>query len=145
VGLLLLWGGCAGPASDAQPGAAALFAVPVSATEPRDFAAFNNRVAEAVAQGKEWPGDPAMVVRQFAGWRSERLGALALEGSGERPSRYEVVAIADGFLDDSVRGERFDLSLERVADETWRVTAAKASWRCWPERGHEDFGTVPCS
>ena len=131
--------------SEAQSAADLLLSVPVASSEPRDYAEFNATIARAVANGEPWPQDPVAVARRFAGWGVERLAIWTIEGAGERPSRYEIRAIADGFHDDSVRGERLEISLERSADETWRITAARVSWRCWPDRGHESFAIEPCS
>jgi hypothetical protein len=97
-----------------------------------------------VAAGESWPADAVAVARRFADWGVERTAVWVMEGDGERPSRYTVVAILDRLLDDSVRGERLDLVLELHQDESWRITQARASRRCWPDRGHESFGTDPC-
>jgi hypothetical protein len=142
--LLLALTGCPLSPAAAQT-AADLLSVPVASSEARDYAEFNATIERAVADGESWPQDPLLVARRFAGWGVDRLGIWTIEGAGERPSRYEIVAIADGFHDDSVRGERLEISLERSADETWRITAARVSWRCWPDRGHDSFAVEPCT
>jgi hypothetical protein len=84
--------------------------VPVASSEPRAYAEFNATIARAVANGEPWPQDPVAVARRFAEWGVERLAIWTIEGAGERPSRYEILALADGFHDDSVRGERLEIS-----------------------------------
>jgi hypothetical protein len=141
--LALVLAGCSGSSSGVQSGAE-LLSVSVTASEPRAAEEFNHTVAQAGAAGETWPGDPGMVVRRFAELGSERSSVTVLSGSGEHSSRYEVIAISDGFTDDSVRGRRYDLKLERNPVGSWRITEARVSWRCWPGRGHDTFGTEPC-
>jgi hypothetical protein len=56
----------------------------------------------------------------------------------------DVVVTAAGLLDDSVRASRFDLHLARQSDQSWRLTRARWSQQCQPNRGHQDFTTQPC-
>jgi hypothetical protein len=134
--------GCLSPSSNAST-PADLLSLTVHSSQARAYAGFNETVAQAMAAGETWPGDPIVVVRRFADWGGERMGVWMIEGSGERPSRYKIVAIADGFPNDSVRGERVEVLLERSPDGSWRITDARVSWRCW--RGNTDsFATEAC-
>lgn len=143
--LLLLAMTCRGDSPESPTGMGIdLLSVRAGSSEPLPHDAFNETVAKAKAAGETWVSDPIMVVRRFADWGGERQGVWVVSGTGERPSRYEVVAIADGFLDDSVRGERLDVSLEMASDQSWRIAGARVSWRCWPGRGHETYSTDPC-
>lgn len=121
-----------------------LLRVPVKSQREKPFADFNRSAAEAAGRGEDWPQDPVLFARRFSGRHSERLGAWSMEGTGERPSRYRLVVISDGFLDDSVRGERLELLLVRGAGEFWQVAEARSSIRCWEDRGHQDFSAEPC-
>jgi hypothetical protein len=143
LALVLVIAGCSGASSGVQTGAD-LLSVPVSSSETRAYEDFNKTVVQARAAGETWAADPGMVARRFIEFGAERSSVMVLKGSGEHSSRYEVIAVADGFTDDSVRGRRLDITLERNPDESWRITNARASWRCWPGRGHDDFGTTPC-
>jgi hypothetical protein len=124
--------------------ASELLRVPVSNQREKPFEEFNRQAREAAARGDAWPRDPILLTRQFSGRHSERVGAWSMEGSGERPSRYRIVAISDGFLDDSVRGERLEVLLTRGPDEVWQIAEARTSVRCWEDRGHQDFSGEPC-
>jgi hypothetical protein len=135
-------GGCSHPAPVAKT--VDLLSVRVASSERQDVSEFNQTAARAAAAGESWPRDPILVVRRFARWGSEQSGIWVMDGGGVRPGRYQIVAIADGLPDDSVRGKRLDLSLERTRESLWQITAAKLSWRCWPERGHESFSSEPC-
>lgn len=136
-------GSCSRSSSELQTGAD-LLAVAVKSSEARPHAEFNGAMAKAAAAGETWTRDPAIVARRFGEFGTERSGVLVLKGSGEHSSRYDIIAVADGFTDDSVRGRRLDIKLESNGDESWRVTEARVSWRCWPERGHQTFGTEAC-
>lgn len=122
-----------------------LLSIPVGETELRDASEFNRSVAAAAAAGEEWPDDPLEVARRFQGRTLAQQSVWALDGRGESPSRYHVTGIAQGFTDDSVRGERFDLVVERANGTSWRIVRARVSWRCWPDRGHSTFDVEPCS
>ncbi len=56
----------------------------------------------------------------------------------------DVVVTADGLLDDSVRGTRFEVHLTRRSDTSWRLTSARWSQQCQPNRGHQDFTPALC-
>jgi hypothetical protein len=56
----------------------------------------------------------------------------------------EVIVTADGLLDDSVRATRFELQLARRSDASWRLTSARWSQKCQPNRGHQDFTPALC-
>jgi hypothetical protein len=65
------------------------------------------------------------------------------EGS-ESPSASRVTVVRDGLLDDSVRGERWDIGLARSADRTWTIKEVKRSWRCRRGPQTDRFLAVPC-
>ena len=122
-----------------------LLSVQVTSSEQIDFSTFNEALAVAGSKGEQWAKDPVAIVRRFVHWGRGQEAVLLFKGVGEIPNRYEFVAISNGFQDDSVRGERFDITLEADSRQIWRVTSATTSWRCWPGRGHESYGAKPCS
>jgi hypothetical protein len=58
--------------------------------------------------------------------------------------RADVIVTADGLLDDSVRATRFEVHLARRNDASWRLTSARWSQQCQPNRGHQDFTPELC-
>lgn len=54
-----------------------------------------------------------------------------------------VTLIHDNQLDDSVRGEKYVMSLARINNK-WTVLSIKTNWRCWDGRGHSDWGIERC-
>ena len=135
--------GCAGRMPPANPAATAI-AVPVHASQPQSFTEFNERVAEAVRLGETWPREPVLLVRNFTSWGAERVGALLWHGTGEQPGRYHFVAINENLLDDSVRGHRLEVTVERQPDNSWRIVDARMSWRCWRKNESDFFGVDRC-
>jgi len=65
------------------------------------------------------------------------------EGS-EAPSATHVTVLRDDLMDDSVRGERWDIALERTTASVWRIREVRRAWRCWRGEQLERFATVSC-
>lgn len=140
---VLVLPGCAGRPLPANPAAIAM-TVPVHASQPQSFTQFNERIAEAIHRGEAWPQEPVLLVRNFASWGTERVGVLLWHGTGEQPNRYQFVAINDNLLDDSVRSHRLEVTVERQADNSWRIIEARMSWRCRRKNENDFFGIDAC-
>ena len=54
-----------------------------------------------------------------------------------------VILIHDNLLDDSVKGEKHLIELEKTNDK-WKAVSIKKNWKCWNDRGHTDWGTGLC-
>jgi hypothetical protein len=65
------------------------------------------------------------------------------EGS-EAPSVTRITVVRDGLMDDSVRGERWDITLERTTASLWRIREVRRAWRCWRGEQLDRFATVSC-
>jgi uncharacterized protein len=81
------------------------------------------------------------IVREFEG--STQHIIQVNEGS-EAPSASRITVLRDGLLDDSVRGDRWDIALEKTTTGVWRIKAVKRSWRCWRGEQMDRFATVSC-
>lgn len=98
--------------------------------------------AEALAARGSAPVDIALkIVGAFAG--STQHIVQVNEGN-EAPSASRVTVMRDGLLDDSVRGERWDIRLERTAPGVWRIAEVKRAWRCWRGAQRDGFAATPC-
>lgn len=64
--------------------------------------------------------------------------------SPESMDKTTVTIIRDGYLDDSVRGERWDIKLQKQSTGKWRTSSVTVASRCWPGRGHEDYSKALC-
>lgn len=84
--------------------------------------------ATALASRGGTPLDIALLVAgPFEGATQHVIQAN--EGA-EAPTASRVTVLRDGLLDDSVRGERWDIALERTAAGAWRIKEVKRAWRC---------------
>jgi len=113
---------------------------PVAAAQV--VAATAYRDAAAAASGGAEPLEVALkVVGAFEG--STQHIIQTNEGS-EAPVRSRVTVIRDGLLDDSIRGERWDIVLERGATGAWAIKEVKRAWSCRRGPGQQRFATSKC-
>ena len=106
----------------------------------------NVKIEEAIAAEDSWPRSPLLVTLYLVGG-DEDTRALVLEeekNRGEGADSTKVVCIRDGLLDDSVRGDWHEFKLKRLADGTWRVSAAKVAYRCWRSGDEDVYQEKPC-
>lgn len=106
--------------------------------------AFNVRLA--AAGDSAWAQAPATIAIEFAGGADCECARFTVD-VGSPPERFDeadVTVTRDGFLDDSVRGDRYRLHMQRNADGIWNITRATIAWRCQKERGHEGYSPAPC-
>lgn len=54
-----------------------------------------------------------------------------------------VTLIHDNLLDDSQKAVKYVMELKKTNDQ-WTVVSIKTNWKCWPKRGHTDWGTDLC-
>lgn len=54
-----------------------------------------------------------------------------------------VTLIHDNFLDDSLKGEKYLMELQK-SNTKWTVISLKKNWKCWEGRGHTDWGIEFC-
>ena len=54
-----------------------------------------------------------------------------------------VTLIQDNLMDDSLKGEKYIMELERM-DGSWNVVYVKKNWKCRDGRGHTDWGIELC-
>jgi len=98
--------------------------------------------AAALAAGGSSPLDIALkIVGEFQGATQHIIQVN--EGS-EAPSASRVTVVRDGLLDDSVRGVRWDIALEKTTAGVWKIVEAKRAWRCWRGGSTDRFAPVPC-
>jgi hypothetical protein len=61
-----------------------------------------------------------------------------------RGSTSKATATSPNLADDSVRNERYELELAKAPDGSWRIVSATRTFRCQPNRGHQDFSAALC-
>ena len=94
----------------------------------------------------------ARVEKRRPSWRfSDKNTAAEFLGRGftsividARGSTSRATATSPNLADDSVRNERYQLELEKRPDGSWRIVSATRTFRCQPNRGHQDFSAKLC-
>lgn len=113
---------------------------PVAATQV--VAATEYAEASAAAAGGATPLDIALrIVGPFEGATQHIIQAN--EGS-EAPVRSRLTVIRDGLLDDSMRGVRLDIVLDRSGTSAWTIREVKRAWSCRRGAAPHRFDTVRC-
>ena len=87
---------------------------------------------------------PEVAARAFAERYDGEAEDVTVEVLSEGDTEAVALVTAAGLFDDSVRDERLRLLYARDGFGTWELAEAGRQVRCWPGRGHEDWGTEPC-
>ena len=101
-----------------------------------------NAYAESVDE--PWERDIARVTTEFVQRGETESGSSSYQGTSNGDSATTSLLL-DGLADDSVRARRYDLTLSRRPDGTWRIDAARWAQRCQQGRGHQAFTPALCS
>jgi hypothetical protein len=103
-----------------------------------------NAYAESV--DAPWERDLAGVTNTYLGENLTDASSRSFQATtaGEGGTSANVSLLLDGLFDDSVRSRRFDLTLSRRPDGTWRIDTAQWAQRCQEGRGHQDFSPELC-
>jgi hypothetical protein len=91
--------------------------------DPADYAE-----ASALAASGASPLDIALKIAGKSEAATQHI--VQMNDRGEAPSRSSVTLLRDGFLDDSIRGERWDIALEKTPAAAWKIGEVKRAWRC---------------
>jgi hypothetical protein len=111
-----------------------------------DVAETNKMISEAAAKKESWTRSAEQVALKIAGEfseTSERTISIKAE-SVEDPDILTVTITDDGYLDDSMRGKKEILEMERDKNGVWKLTSYLKGVRCWEGRGHDDYSAKPC-
>ena len=100
-----------------------------------------NAYAESVDE--PWERDIALVTAEYVQRDETEAGSSSYQGTANGDSATTSLVL-DGLFDDSVRARRYDLTLSRRSDGTWRIDSARWAQRCQPGRGHQSFTPELC-
>jgi hypothetical protein len=73
----------------------------------------------------------------------ERDSRYSIEEETLTPGRFRVTLIRSKIPDDSMEGEKLVMVVKHDG-EKWKVIVVERNWRCYPGRGHTDWGIDPC-
>ena len=104
---------------------------PVEYREALDLAALGNGPLDIVLK----------IVGAFEG--STQHIIQVNEGS-EAPTVSNITVLRDGLMDDSIRGVRWDIALEKNTAGVWSIKDVKRSWRCWRGEQKDRFAASAC-
>lgn len=111
-----------------------------------DVSDFNRKISKAAANNENWVKFPTQVV---ANWlpKFEEFGSRSIEMKSEFADitdYLEIVVTDDKYADDSVRGERYWIEIEKNETGIWQIASARKAWICQQNRGHQDYSIAPC-
>lgn len=69
---------------------------------------------------------------------------IQVNQGAEAPTASRVTVIRDGLLDDSVRGDRWEIRLDRTSAGTWAIKDVKRAWRCRRGGAPDRFVATRC-
>lgn len=116
----------------------------VESSVSMDVKEFNAIVKSASEAGATWTNNPLLIIENFLHLDGNGEVVMVFSGEGRMPDKYNYVIHIGGYRNDSVQGERFDITIEKKSAQLWLIQEAKKSWRCWPDRGHDFYSTEPC-
>ena len=100
------------------------------------------KAASDLAAGGSAPLD---IVLNIVGAFEGSTQHIIQENEGnEAPSVSRIAVLRDGLMDDSVRGVRWDIALEKTAENVWRIREVRRSWRCWHGEKTNMFASKLC-
>ena len=111
-----------------------------------DVESLNALVEKAVAAEEPWTASPLLSVIHLLGGDTDARSVVFEEtkNRGEGADEAAITCIRDGLMDDSVRGIWHEVVMRRSPDGTWRVSEARAAYRCWRAEDREVFQGSPC-
>jgi len=114
--------------------------VPVVAAKvvaPADYAA----ATALAARG----GIPVAIALEIAGpFEGTEQQIVQVNEGGEALTASRITILRDGLHDDSLRGERWDITLARNSEDVWKIVEVKKAWRCRRGENTERFVATRC-
>jgi hypothetical protein len=103
-----------------------------------------NAYAESVDE--PWERVVAATTNEYVGRDRVDVPSVSFQATsgGEGAGPTNASLLLSGLLDDSVRARRYDLTLSRRQDGTWRIDSASWAQSCQQGRGHQAFTPEPC-
>ena len=88
---------------------------------------------------------PLDIVTEIVGaFEGSTQHIIQMNEGGEASSASRLTVLRDGLLDDSVRGERWEIALEKTTAGVWRIMEVKRAWRCRRGGQKDRFAAAFC-
>jgi uncharacterized protein len=135
------------------PSAAVIASTPAAGGSPPplvDLPVVDMKLVDPVAYGAASDlaarGSAALdiVLKIVGGFEGSTQHIIQVNRGSEAPSASRITVLRDGLLDDSVRGVRWEIALEKTAAGVWRIQEVRQAWRCWRGKQTNRFAAVPC-
>lgn len=112
--------------------------------------AFNQVVKVATNNGETWVTHPVAVSLLFIGHQASGHKSISHQeriSMQSTPEAFEdavVMIERSGFLDDSLAGDKYLITLAKQPSNEWLVESAHYGRRCRDGRGHTNYSGAPC-
>lgn len=70
--------------------------------------------------------------------------SYTISNEGGTSGENILTLITEGIPDDSMYALKVVMTV-KSENGIWKVLSIKEAYKCWPGRGHEDWGAAPCS
>ncbi|EDX73852.1 hypothetical protein MC7420_5732 [Coleofasciculus chthonoplastes PCC 7420] len=92
--------------------------------------------------------DPKAIALSAFGNRDSNTDSASVDVSYPKPDQAIVILTQTRLKDDSVRGIRYRVEFQKnpsaQANEQWQMIWAGSQFKCYPERGHQDWSPELC-
>ena len=107
-----------------------------------DVAGFDDYASQV---DETWEGSATQAAGEFLRLdrKTAALTTTTARSGPEGTGPSTVTVTLDGLADDSIRGERWELSFTPEGS-TYRLSQARWAQRCRPGRGHTTYSAEPC-
>jgi hypothetical protein len=107
---------------------------------------YNEEIQEGYAAGGEWCNDPLLIVHKLLLSKSNQEGNpyFKIEGKADAVNHMTLTVTQEGVMDDSVNGEKRIISFI-FQNGKWRISQIKVGFKCFRNRGHDNYSGQACS
>lgn len=119
--------------------------IPVQSSKPYDKATLQKALEQASQNTTDKNIIALDALKTLFPYAQPKKTAFDLEKIGTpNAQKIKATAIFDRIPDgDSVSSYRYDVIMS-FEEGSPQIESAQVSWRCWEDRGHQDFSTAPC-
>lgn len=114
--------------------------LPIAGTQP----VAPEKYPEASALAARGGAPVAIALEIAGGFEGSTQHIVQVNEGSEMPTASRITVLRDGLLDDSLRGERWDITLARTPAGVWSIREVKRAWRCRRGGDTDRFVAVRC-